>query len=387
MSNRDFYDILGVDRGVDAATLKSAYRKLAMKHHPDQNQDDPNAEAKFKEIAEAYAVLSDPEKRAAYDRFGQEGLNGGAGGGGFQSGFSMDDLERMMRTEFGDAFSRIFGMGMGGGRSRETDLQYDLEIDLEDAFTGKTLEIVIPIAEICDRCDGRGAEPGTDVETCPMCNGQGRVRTSQGFFTTVQTCPQCGGQGMYVKTPCVKCDGAGRVRVKKSLAIKIPAGIVDGTRIRLRGEGDANPYTGQKGDLHIAVAVRPHDLFERDSANLYCRAPVPMSTAALGGEVELPTIEGGRVKVRIPEGAQTGRQVRLRGKGMTRLRSAARGDMFVELFIETPTRLSARQRELLEAFAKESGEDCHPEHKSFFDRAKRFWDDISGTSGEGPRNS
>lgn len=389
MSKQDYYATLGVDRGADAKALKSAYRKLAMQYHPDKNPGDTAAEARFKQINEAYAVLSDGQKRAAYDQYGHAGVDGmaGGGGGGGAGAGQYGDFEDLVRSAFGsnfdDVFGDFFGRSRGGsggpsGSSRGSDLRYDLEISLDDAFAGKAVEIKVPSAEVCDHCGGNGAEPGTEIETCPTCNGTGRIRTQQGFFAMERTCPRCGGQGRYVKIPCRKCDGVGRVRTERTLSVKIPPGVEDGMRIRLAGEGDAGAHGGGRGDLYIFVSVRQHDLFERDGSNLYCRAPVTMTSAALGGELELPTIEGGRVRVRIPEGAQTGRQVRLRGKGMVGLRTPARGDMFVELFVETPTKLTEKQRELLEAFAEESGEDCHPDHKNFFDRAKRFWDDISG---------
>lgn len=390
--SEDYYQILGVDRTADEKALKSAYRKLAMQHHPDRNPGDAAAEAKFKDINAAYAVLSDPEKRRVYDQVGHAAFSQANGMGG--GGQNFEGFEDLVRSAFGSSFDDLFGefFGRGGpgprrgrsGPARGADLRFDLEISLEDAYGGKTVEIAVPSTETCDRCNGDGAEPGTEIEVCPTCNGLGRVRATQGFFTMERTCPTCGGQGRYLKTPCRKCDGVGRVRVERMLSVKIPPGVEDGTRIRLAGEGDAGARGGPRGDLYIFVSIRPHEIFERDGADLYCRAPVPMTTAALGGEIEIPTIEGGRVKVRTPEGSQTGRKVRLRGKGMTRLRSAAHGDMYVELFVETPTRLNARQKELLEAFADESGEDCHPEHKSFFERAKRFWDGIAGADGERP---
>ncbi len=385
MSKADYYQTLGVDRTADDKALKSAYRKLAMQYHPDRNPNDAEAETRFKQINEAYAVLSDAQKRAAYDRYGHAGVDGMAGAGANGAG-GYADFEDIVRSAFGSNFDDIFGDFFGrtrggsshGGPGRGSDLRYDLEIDLEDAFDGKSVEIRVPSAETCGRCGGNGAEPGTDIETCPTCSGAGRVRAQQGFFTMERTCPRCGGQGRYVKIPCGDCDAVGRVRTERTLSVKIPAGVEDGMRIRLAGEGDAGPRGGARGDLYIFVSVRPHDLFERDGGDLYCRAPVPMATAALGGEIELPTIEGGRVNVRIPEGSQTGRQIRLRGKGMPKLRTPNRGDMYVEVFVETPTRLSAKQRDLLEKFCAEGGEHCHPAHKSFFDRAKQFWEDISG---------
>lgn len=383
--SQDYYDILGVDRRADEKTLKSAYRKKAMEFHPDRNPDNPEAEAKFKQVNEAYATLSDADKRRRYDQMGHNAYRQSSSMGG-GAGASAADFEEMVRSAFGgsfdDLFGEMFGRGGRGGRpggaARGQDLRYDVELELEDVFAGKAVEIDVPSAETCDRCDGSGAEPGSSIETCPTCNGAGAVRMSQGLFTMQRTCPTCGGQGQYVKDPCRACDGVGRVRKEKTLQVNIPAGVEDGTRVRLAGEGDQGARGGPRGDLYVFVSVRPHDLFERDGTDLYCRAPIPMVTAALGGETELPTIDGGRVKVRVPEGAQTGRRVRVRGKGMTALRSQTRGDMIVELFVETPTQLNPRQRELLAEFCEESCEDCHPEHKSFFERARRFWDNLSG---------
>lgn len=378
MSKRDYYEVLGVDKTADEKTLKSAFRKKAMGCHPDRHPDDPEAEAKFKEINEAYGILSDAEKRAAYDRMGHRAFEqgGGAGAGGFQ--------------DFGDIFSQIFGGSaggfsdmFGGGRgqreARGSDLRYEMEITLEDAFAGKDEEINVPISEDCDRCDGLGAEPGASIDTCQTCGGVGRVRTQQGFFTMERACPTCGGQGEYVSDPCRQCDGLGQTRVETALDINIPAGVEDGTRIRLSGQGDAAPRRGgqgSRGDLYIFVSVKPHELFERDGPHLYCRAHVPMTTAALGGEVEIPTIDGGRSKIKIPEGSQSGKRMRLRGKGMSVLRNHQRGDMYVELNVETPSKLNARQRELLEEFAKEGGDKVSPQSKNFFDKAKSFWDDL-----------
>ena len=391
MSKRDYYDVLGVAKTADAKQLKSAFRKKAMDCHPDRNPDDPTAEARFKELNEAYGILSDEQKRAAYDRMGhaafeQGGGFGGAGGAGFQ--------------DFSDIFSQIFGQGGGaaaggfadmfGGRSgggrrgstvaRGSDLRYELEITLEEAFRGKQIEIDVPIAEDCGRCDGSGAEPDATIETCDMCHGTGRVRTQQGFFTMERPCPKCGGAGEYISDPCRNCDGTGLERVDTALDVTIPAGVEDGTRIRLSGQGDQAPKRGagsrQRGDLYLFVSVAPHDIFERDGANLFMRAPVPMTTAALGGEVEIPTIDGGRSKIKIAPGSQSGKRLRLRGKGMSVLRSEQRGDMYVELAVETPSRLTAKQRELLEEFAKECGDDVSPESRGFFDKAKRFWDEL-----------
>ena len=354
-----------------------------MKYHPDRNKGNAKAENKFKEVNEAYGILSDPEKRAAYDRMGHRAFEqggGGAGPGGFQ--------------DFGDIFSQIFGGagggggfadmfgggGRGGGRQvRGSDLRYEMEITLEEAFLGKDMEINVPISENCDRCEGLGAEPGASIDTCQTCGGAGRVRTQQGFFTMERACPTCGGQGEYVSDPCRKCDGSGQTRVDTEMDVSIPAGVEDGTRIRLTGQGDAAPRRGgpgQRGDLYIFVSVKPHNLFERDGPNLYCRTPVPMTKATLGGEIEIPTIDGGRSKIKIPEGSQSGKRMRLRGKGMSVLRSAQRGDMYVELTVETPSKLNARQRELLEEFAREGGDEISPASKNFFDKAKMFWDDL-----------
>ncbi len=387
MSKRDYYEILGVAKTADAKTMKSAFRKKAMDCHPDRNPDDPKAEAQFKELNEAYGILSDEQKRAAYDRMGHAAFQqGGAGGGG---GFQ----------DFNDIFSQIFGGGAGGGgfadmfgggggrrqrqtKARGSDLRYELEISLEEAFAGKDIDITVPIAEDCERCDGIGAEPGASVDTCSTCAGQGRVRQQQGFFTMERACPTCGGQGEYVSDPCKVCDGVGQTRQETELDVSIPAGVEDGTRIRLTGQGDAGPKRGasggtQRGDLYIFVGVKPHELFERDGANLFCRAPVPMTTAALGGEVEIPTIDGGRSKIKISEGSQTGKRLRLRGKGMSILRADKRGDMYIELAVETPSGLTKRQKELLQEFKVEGGDHSEsPQSRNFFDKAKSFWDDL-----------
>ena len=377
MAKRDYYEILGVAKDADAKTLKSAFRRKAMECHPDRHPDDPTAESRFKELNEAYGILSDDQKRAAYDRMGHAAFEGGRGGGagGFQ--------------DFGDIFSQIFGGAGGGGfadmfgggqqrQARGSDLRYEVEIDMAEAFAGKELDISVPVKEACHSCEGSGAAEGAQVESCGTCGGIGRVRMQQGFFQMERPCPKCGGQGEYVTDPCRTCDGTGQERVNRDLTVSVPAGVEDGTRIRLTGEGDA-PAKGQgsRGDLYLFVSVLPHEIFEREGPNLFCRAPVPMTTAALGGEIEIPTIDGGRAKVKIPAGSQPGRRMRLRGKGMSVLRSQSRGDMYVELGVETPSKLNAKQKQLLEEFAAESGHEVSPEHSGFLDKAKRFWDELT----------
>lgn len=378
MSKRDYYEVLGVDRSVDAKALKSAYRKLALKFHPDQNPGDEEAEAKFKEIGEAYAVLSDDDKRAAYDRFGHQAFENGGGAGGPGGPFGGMDPGDI----FENIFSQVFGGAGGGGRrragpSRGADLRYDLDVSLEDAFAGKNTTISVPTMVGCHTCGGSGAEAGTQPETCGQCGGSGRMRVQQGFFTMERSCNRCNGRGKVIKNPCRSCRGSGQIQEDRELAVQIPAGVESGMRIRLAGEGEAGGQGGPRGDLYIFVDVAEHDLFERDGPNLYCRAPVTMTTAALGGEIEIPTIDGGRSRITIPEGAQTGRKLRLRGKGMPNLRSGPGGDLYVELFVETPRNLSARQKELLREFCDCSGEDCNPESNGFLGRVKRFWDDLT----------
>ncbi len=381
MSKRDYYEVLGVERGVDEKALKSAYRKLAMKYHPDQNNGDAAAEERFKEVGEAYAILSDPEKRAAYDRYGHGAFETGGGAGPFGQGVNPEDI-------FQDLFSQVFGGGFSSGRrrggpQRGADLRYDLEITLEEAFHGKDETIHVPQAVSCRSCEGTGAAPGTRPETCETCAGHGRVRAQQGFFTMERTCHICQGRGQVIRKPCKSCSGQGQVKEDRKLQVKIPAGVESGMRIRLTGEGETGSAGGPRGDLYIFVEVVEHDIFERDGANLYCRAPVPMATAALGGEIEIPTIDGGRARVSIPEGAQTGRKLRLRGKGMPSVRSSGQtGDLYVEMFVETPQNLTPRQKELLRQFCECSGADCHPESEGFMGRIRRFW---AGESGDEKR--
>jgi molecular chaperone DnaJ len=383
---RDYYDILGVSRGCDDGALKTAFRKMAMEHHPDRNGGCEDASGRFKEINEAYSILSDPQKRAAYDRFGHAGVNGGGPGPG-----QFHDAQDIFSEVFGDVFGDMFG-GRGGrqqrgGPARGQDLRYDLEIRLEQAYAGAEVEIVVPATLTCEPCAGSGAKPGTSPTTCTTCNGQGRVRASQGFFSIERACPRCGGTGRMVMDPCVDCHGAGQIRRERTLAVRIPAGVDDGARIRLAGEGDAGHRGGPRGDLYIFISVKPHELFERDGLDLLCTVPVPMATAVLGGEIEAPCLMGGeacdgqcKLPVKVPEGAQTGKTVRVKGRGMPSLRSRDRGDLVVELFVETPTRLTARQQELMQEFAALCGEQQHPKSANFVGKAKRFWDGVTGTA-------
>jgi len=387
MAKRDYYEVLGLSKGASADEIKKAYRKKAKELHPDRNNDDPEAERKFKEAGEAYDVLKDPDKKAAYDRFGHaafeagNGASAGAGArpgaGGFGGGAGQGDFASAFSDGFDDLFGDFMGGARGGGgRQRATrgaDLRYNLQVTLEDAFNGLQKNIKVPSAVPCDACDGTGAESGVEPATCPTCSGMGKVRAQQGFFTVERTCPTCGGPGQIIKDPCKVCQGQGRVQKDRALSVNIPAGVETGTRIRLAGEGEAGMRGGPTGDLYIFINVAQHDLFERDDNNLFCRVPVSMAKAALGGDIEVPTIEGGRSKVKIPAGSQSGRQMRLRGKGMPSLRGGMRGDMFIELAVETPVNLTSRQKELLREFETMS-EDNNPESKSFFSSVKDFWD-------------
>ena len=371
MSKADFYEMLGVTRECDDGALKSAFRKLAMKYHPDRNPGDADAEHKFKEINQAYEILKDPQKRAAYDRFGhaafEQGMGGGAGGFG-GGGFS-------------DIFEDLFGEMMGGGRRRSSggrergaDMRYNMEIALEEAFTGKTAQIRVPSSITCTDCSGSGAKPGTSPVTCAMCSGSGRVRASQGFFSIERTCPQCQGRGQTIKDPCPKCAGQGRVTEERSLSVNIPSGIEDGTRIRLAGEGEAGMRGGPSGDLYIFLSVKPHEFFQRDGADLYCKVPISMTTAALGGQFEVATLDGTQTRVKVPDGTQNGRQFRLKGKGMPVLRQPQVGDLYIQVAVETPQNLSRRQRELLEEFEKLSSTENSPQSAGFFSRMKDFFE-------------
>jgi molecular chaperone DnaJ len=380
MAKRDYYDVLGVAKGADAAELKKAYRQKAKELHPDRNADNPNAEAQFKEANEAYEVLKDENKKAAYDRYGHAAFENGMGGGGGQRGGGQGDFA----SAFSDVFDDLFGDFMGGGgrggarrsgAQRGNDLRYNLRINLEDAFAGLQKTINVPTAVGCGSCNGTGAEGGSEPQTCPTCSGMGKVRAQQGFFTVERTCPTCSGMGQTIKNPCPACHGQGRVEKEKSLSVNIPAGVETGTRIRLAGEGEAGMRGGPTGDLYIFIEVNDHALFERENTNLFCRVPVSIATAALGGEIEVPTINGGRSRVKVPEGSQSGRQMRLRAKGMPALRGGGPGDMFIELAVETPVKLTVRQREILKEFDKLS-EENNPQGSSFFKSVKSFWDSM-----------
>ncbi len=375
MAKQDYYDTLDVNRGAGAADLKKAYRKLAMQYHPDRNPDDASAERRFKEVSEAYAVLRDADKRAAYDRFGHAAFEngGGPGAGGFDSNFG---------AGFADIFDEMFGEFMGGGRGggtqRGADLRFNMEISLEEAFEGKTAEIRVPSSISCDICAGTGAAKGSSPIACGGCKGRGRVRAQQGFFTIERTCPHCNGVGRVIERPCTSCRGAGRVEKTKALKVNIPSGVEDGTRIRLTGEGEAGVRGAAPGDLYIFLAVRPHRLFQRNGADIYCRVPIPMTTASLGGTIEVPAIDGSRARVTLPPGTQSNRQFRLKDKGMRILRSNARGDMYIEVTIETPVNLTKRQKELLQDFEEAGkGRRTSPESEGFFTRVKEFWDDLT----------
>jgi len=379
MAKRDYYEVLGVNRGASADELKKAYRTKAKELHPDRNQDNPQAEAQFKEVNEAYDCLKDDQKKAAYDRFGHAAFDGGMGGGRGPQG--QGDFASAFSDVFEDLFGDFMGGrgGGGGGRSRAargSDLRYNLRVSLEEAFRGVQKTISVPTAVNCTACNGTGAEGATEPQTCPTCSGMGKVRAQQGFFTVERTCPTCNGAGQIVKNPCKVCRGAGRVEKERQLSVNIPAGVETGTRIRLGGEGEAGLRGGPSGDLYIFIEVKEHALFQRESVNLYCRIPVSMTNAALGGEVEVPTIDGGRSLVKVPAGSQTGKQMRLRGKGMPALRGNGVGDMVIEFAVETPINLSARQRELLREF-ESLGVNNNPEGSSFFSKVKSFWDGMT----------
>ncbi|XAT62408.1 molecular chaperone DnaJ [Rhodobacteraceae bacterium Araon29] len=379
MSKRDYYEVLGLSKGASADEIKKGYRAKAKELHPDRNSDNPNAETMFKEVNEAYDVLKDADRKAAYDRYGHAAFEGGMGGGGRPGGGPGD-----FSSAFSDVFDDLFGDFMGGGRgnsrnraSRGSDLRYNLQVTLEDAYSGLQKSINIPTSVECGSCNGTGAEGGSEPTTCPTCSGMGKVRATQGFFTVERTCPTCSGIGQMIKNPCKKCGGQGRAEKDRALSVNIPAGVETGTRIRLSGEGEAGLRGGPSGDLYIFIEVREHGIFQREGGNLFCRVPVSMTSAALGGDIEVPTIDGGRSRVKIPSGSQSGRQMRLRNKGMPSIKSSQIGDMFIELAIETPVNLTSRQKELLREFEAMS-EDNNPESKSFFSTVRSFWDTMKG---------
>ncbi len=388
MAKRDYYDTLGVAKGADEKALKTAFRNQAKKFHPDANPGNKEAESKFKELNEAYDVLKDPQKKAAYDRFGHQAFENGTGsrpGGG--AGFGPD-----FNSSMSDIFEDLFGDFMGGqgqgrgrqqrgrggsGAQRGSDLRFNLEINLTEAYAGKTAQVRVPSSVACDTCKGSGAKPGTSPKTCGTCNGAGAVRSQSGFFTVERACPTCQGRGQVISDPCGSCSGQGRVTRERNLSVNIPAGVEDGTRIRLAGEGEAGLRGGPTGDLYIFLSLRPHEFFQRDGADLFCKVPISMAVAALGGEIEVPTIDGKKARVTVPEGTQNAKQFRLKSKGMPVLRSSQHGDMYIQVSVETPVNLTRRQRELLKEFDTEARNNS-PESEGFFAKAKAFWDGFGG---------
>ncbi|MFT4783390.1 MAG: molecular chaperone DnaJ [Paracoccaceae bacterium] len=381
MAKRDYYDVLGVSKGASADELKKAYRGKAKELHPDRNSGNPKAEDQFKEANEAYDILKDPEKKAAYDRYGHAAFEGGNGATARGGGRGQQDFAGAFSDVFDDLFGDFMGGAggrQGGGRqqraSRGSDLRYNLRMTLEEAFSGVQKTLNVPSSVTCGECTGTGAEGGVEPVNCPTCSGMGKVRAQQGFFTVERTCPTCSGLGQIIKNPCKSCGGAGRTEKERAMSVNIPAGVETGTRIRLAGEGEAGLRGGPTGDLYIFIEVAEHDLFVRDGSHLFCRVPVSVASAALGGDIEVPTIDGGRSRVKVPAGSQTGKQMRLRAKGMPPLRQGASGDMFIELAVETPMNLTARQKELLREFEKLSEDNTNPEGSTFFSQVKSFWD-------------
>jgi len=380
VSKPDFYDVLGVDRSATADEMKKAYRKLAMKYHPDRNPDDTASEAKFKEISEAYDILKDEQQRAAYDQYGHAAFDGGMGGGGQRGGFNQG-FSSSMSDVFDDLFGEFAGGRRGqraqGGRTRGADLRYNMTITLEDAFDGKKAQIRVPTSVGCEPCSGTGAKAGSKPVNCNTCGGAGRVRAAQGFFSVERTCPSCHGQGQVIENPCAECHGQGRVQKERTLSVTIPPGVEEGTRIRLAGEGEAGMRGGPTGDLYIFLSIEPHELFERDGTELFCDVPVSFITVALGGEIEVPTLGGGKVKVKVPEGTQTGKQFRVRGKGMPGLHARRHGDLYIQIHGETPVGLTKKQKELLRQFDETSSEKNNPEAAGFFAKVKDFFNDAT----------
>ena len=373
MSKKDYYDVLGVSRDSDASSLKSAYRKLAMKYHPDKNPGDSNAEKKFKEVSEAYEILSNSEKRQAYDQYGHDAFNQ-AGGSGFSEGFSGFG-------NFSDIFEDFFG-DIGGRQSRQReqrgqDLKYEIDIDLREAYTGLKKEISFDTLIRCDVCSGSGSEKGNGLKNCGVCGGSGRTRASQGFFTVERTCSACGGAGQVITDPCTTCNGEGRRRKNRKLEVNIPAGVEEGSRIRLSGEGAVGPNGSSPGDLYLFISMVPHEIFEREATEIFCNVPISIVNASLGGSVDVPTVSGGKVKVKIPAGSQNGDQFKLTGKGMPTLRSTSFGDMIISLNVEVPRNLSDNQKRLLKEFDEESSQKNNPESSGFFSKVKDFWDGLT----------
>ena len=373
MAKRDYYEVLGINKSSSADQIKSAYRKLAVKFHPDKNEGDKGAEEKFKEASEAYHVLSNPERKQNYDNFGHAAFENGGGGRG---GFGNFDFS----SHFSDIFEDFFGEGFGGGgrrsrrsNNRGSDLRYDLSITLEESFTGKKQDIKFSTSEKCDTCSGSGSKPGHNAGTCSMCGGHGQVRSSQGFFTVQQTCPQCSGSGEQITNPCSSCSGQGKKQASKRLSVTIPTGVDDGTRIRLAGKGEAGSRGASNGDLYLFINVYSHDLFKRSEENLFFECPISIADAALGTSIEIPTIDGGKAKIKIPSGTQSGKQFRLKGKGMPFMRGSGNGDLYVQVNTEVPVSLNKEQKELLEKFRQIENEKSNPSIKKFFQKAKSFW--------------
>ena len=377
MSKSDYYEILGCSKTASDSELKKAFRSKAKELHPDRNSGNSAATEKFKKVNEAYDILKDPEKRAAYDRYGHAAFDGSMGGGFSSGGSSNGDFA----SAFSDVFEDLFGDFMGGGNSRSNssqranrgaDLRYNMQISLKHAFSGKKTNIDVPTSVSCDTCEGTGAQSGAAPTSCPTCSGIGKVRAQQGFFTVERTCPTCAGKGQIIKNPCRLCSGQGRVDKSKKLSVNIPPGVETGTRIRLAGEGEAGIRGGQPGDLYIFIEVEKHSIFEREGNDLFCRIPITMTTAALGGDLEAPTLDGGKTRVKIPQGSQNNKQLRLKGKGMPSIRGSSKGDLYIEILVETPVNLNAEQIQLLKQF-ENSCRDNNPANKDFFSKVKNFW--------------
>ena len=374
MAKRDYYELLGIARAASDQEIKAAFRRLAKECHPDRCNGDTTSEQRFKEVNEAYEALKDPQKRAAYDRFGHAAFENGMGG--HPHGFGAD-FSASMSAMFDDLFGEFMGQRrprQRSARERGADLRYNMEITLAEAYEGKTAQIRVPTSVTCEACTGSGAKSGTAPSTCRTCGGVGKVRASQGFFTIERTCPSCQGRGEVIETPCPVCSGSGRVTRERTLSVTIPEGVEDGTRIRLAGEGEAGVRGGPAGDLYIFLSIKPHEFFQRDGADLFCRVPIAMTTAALGGQVEVPTIDGGKSKVKIPEGSESGKQFRIKAKGMPVLRSKQQGDLYIQVEVETPKSLTRKQRELLKEFENASNESTSPASTGFFARVKEFFE-------------